>query len=126
MSRVTRGQLKVDGPRLRVNNTQLAIIQEAGYAAGLVPSEFLARAAVTAAKNILRELHLEQPREFERVLRRAGEQARSAGAGIDAISFAALIDDIGFEDLAAMRAALLRCGITIDLPATDWEEIANG
>lgn len=126
MSRVTRGQLKVDGPRLRVNNTQLAIIQEAGYAAGLVPAEFLARAAVTAAKNILRELYLEQPREFERVLRRASEQARSAGAGIDAISFAALIDDIGFEDLAAMRAALLRCGITIDLPATDWKEIANG
>lgn len=126
MSRVTRGQLKVDGPRLRVNNTQLAIIQEAGYAAGLVPAEFLARAAVTAAKNILRELYLEQPREFERVLRRAGEQARTTDAGIDAISFAALIDDIGFEDLAAMRAALLRCGITIDLPATDWDEIANG
>ena len=126
MSRVTRGQLKVDGPRLRVNNTQLAIIQEAGYAAGLAPAEFLARAAVTAAKNILRELYLEQPREFERVLRRAGEQARTTDAGIDAISFAAMIDDIGFEDLAAMRAALLRCGITIDLPATDWKEIANG
>ena len=92
MSRVTRGQLKVDGPRLRVNTTQLAIIQEAGYAAGLVPAEFLARAAVTAAKNILRELYLEQPREFERVLRRASEQARTTDAGIDAISFAALID----------------------------------
>lgn len=126
MSRVTRGQLKVDGPRLRVNSTQLAIIQEAGYAAGLVPAEFLARAAVTAAKNILRELYLEQPREFERVLRRATEQVRASEIEVDPISFASLIDDLGFEDLAAMRAALLRCGITIDLPATDWKEIANG
>lgn len=126
MGRYARNQLKVDGPRLRVNRTQLAIIQEAGYAAGLVPAEFLARAAVTAAKNILRDLYLEQPRAFERVLQRAAAEIRSSDTQIDEVSFAKLLDDLDVDDIAAMRAALLRCGITIELPVTDWKEIAHG
>lgn len=117
---------KLDGPRLRACATDLAFIKQAAFAAGMIPAEFVAQSAVRAARDILRNLYLEQPKAFELVLRRVTTELQGEGEPINPVSISQLMDDLEFEDLAAMRDAFLRCGIVIELPATDWKEICNG
>ena len=127
MGRYTTPQLrKLDGPRLRANASELSLIEQAAFLSGRIPAEFVAHAALRAARQILRDLYLEQPTAFERVLGRAAADLNREGYPINRATFSALLDDLDFEDIESMRAALSRCGITIELPATDWKEVMNG
>ena len=127
MGRYTTPQLrKLDGPRLRANASELSLIEQAAFLSGRIPAEFVAHAALNAARKILRDLYLEQPAAFERVLGRAAADLHREGYPINKATFSALLDDLDFEDIEAMRASLRRCGITIELPATDWKEVVNG
>ena len=127
MGRYTTPQLrKLDGPRLRANASELSLIEQAAFLSGRIPADFVAQAALNAARQILRELYLEQPAAFERVLGRAAADLNRDGYAINRATFAALLDDLDFNDIQAMRSALGRCGITVDLPRTNWTEIANG
>lgn len=127
MGRYTTPQLrKLDGPRLRANASELSLIEQAAFLSGRIPAEFVAHAALSAARQMLRDLYLEQPAAFERVLGRAAADLNREGYPINRATFSALLDDLDFEDIVSMRAALSRCGITIELPATDWKEVVNG
>ena len=127
MGRYTTPQLrKIDGPRLRANASELSLIEQAAFLSGRIPAEFVAHAALNAARQILRELYLEQPAAFERVLGRAASDLHRDGYPLNRATFSALLNDLDVDDIQAMRSALGRCGITVDLPRTDWTEVVNG
>ena len=126
MGRITTPQLrKFDGPRLRANKTHLSLVYQAAYSQGVIPADFIAQAALVAAKEVLRNLYLENPRQFELAMTRATADLRHEGI-LEKVTISSLLDDLDIEDIAAMRAALKRCGITVDLPRTDWTEVVNG
>jgi hypothetical protein len=126
MGRITTPQLrKFDGPRLRANKTHLGLVYQAAFTANMIPADFIAQAALSAAREVLRNLYLENPRQFELAMTRATADLKQEGI-LEKVTISSLLDDLDIEDIAAMRAALKRCGITVDLPRTDWEEVVNG
>ena len=99
MGRTTPQLRKFDGPRLRANKTHLSLVYQAAYSQGVIPADFIAQAALSAAKEVLRNLYLENPRQFELAMTRATAELKQEGI-LEKVTISSLLDDLDIEDMS--------------------------